>query len=403
MKARSITRRVVNIILIAELVAALALSVVVFFHEERTRSRALDVAMRGRADSLLGAIQDAEDPGDNVVVDPAELRLPPQDYWAVINADGRMVGHSAQAVDWSALRRPQDGISRRRVAGTSLRVLQYHALRIIDRSETDGVGIRRPVTLLYAVPEAHVVADSLASASFYILATVIVSLLTAALVAFFLRRSMRPVTELALAAEAITPPSLRFSPPVSVDSIQELQPLALALGSAVNKLRAAFAREQRFVGDAAHELKTATAVVRSSVQLLMLKERSTEQYQAGLERVLDDTERLQSLIAQMLDLASAEGSEQTQSCCTDLRQALAAVVYELEPLSRQHQVRLHVDANATADIALSPQDARTLLLNLLLNALQHSRQHEEVVIAVEKTADAAILTVEDRGSRHCGG
>ena len=80
MKPRSITRRVINIILIAELSAALALSVLVFFHEERTRLRALDVGIRGRADSLLGAIQDAEDTADNVLVDPTELRLPQGDY-----------------------------------------------------------------------------------------------------------------------------------------------------------------------------------------------------------------------------------------------------------------------------------------------------------------------------------
>ena len=45
------------------------------------RRRAFDVMLRGRADSLLGAVQDAEDPEDNVAVDPTELVLPKQDVY----------------------------------------------------------------------------------------------------------------------------------------------------------------------------------------------------------------------------------------------------------------------------------------------------------------------------------
>ena len=58
------------------------------------RRRAFDVMLRGRADSLLGAVQDAEDPEDNVTVDPTELALPKEDAYEVLSPTGRVIGHS---------------------------------------------------------------------------------------------------------------------------------------------------------------------------------------------------------------------------------------------------------------------------------------------------------------------
>jgi signal transduction histidine kinase len=399
MKPRSITRRVINIILIAELSAAVALSVLVFFHEESTRVRALDVGIRGRADSLLGAIQDAEDTADNVYVDPTELRLPQGDYWAVFNADGSMVGHSAQRVDWPALLQSGDGLRDTQLDGSTYRLLEHHALRIIDRSETGGVGIRRPVILLYATRKTHILQDSFASASFYILAALVVSLITAALVAFFLRASLHPVVELAAAAGSLSFPLLQFTPPASVEGVTELKPLALALSTTASNLRDAFAREKRFVGDAAHELKTATAVVRSTIQLLMLKSRTPEEYRAGLDRALDDTERLQALIAQMLNLAAAEETGKSESGHADLADTLRAVVDELGPMSQQAGVVLVYKLASGAVVSISPERGRILLVNLLSNAIQYSKPKGEVLISLQLTPHAVLLKIQDHG---CG-
>jgi len=55
------------------------------------RRRAFDVMLRGRADSLMGAVQDAEDPEDNVTVDPTELVLPAQDVYEVLSPTGRVL------------------------------------------------------------------------------------------------------------------------------------------------------------------------------------------------------------------------------------------------------------------------------------------------------------------------
>ncbi len=83
MKVHSLTHQTVTIVLIAQVLCALALGGAEVLHEGHSRLHAFDVRLQGRSDSLLGAIQDAEDPDSTVRVDPAELKLPDEDVFAV--------------------------------------------------------------------------------------------------------------------------------------------------------------------------------------------------------------------------------------------------------------------------------------------------------------------------------
>src|SRR5579875_3589080 len=97
MKNRSLARRAVATVIVVELLCAIAFAGTALWHERRTRLRAFDVMLQGRSDSLLGAVQDAEDPEDNVTIDPVELKVPAEDVYAVYNKGGRLVGTSPQA------------------------------------------------------------------------------------------------------------------------------------------------------------------------------------------------------------------------------------------------------------------------------------------------------------------
>ena len=69
MKSYSITHRLIITVLLVELLSAISLSGVAMLYERHVRFRSFDIMLRGRADSLLGAVQDAEDTQDNVMLD----------------------------------------------------------------------------------------------------------------------------------------------------------------------------------------------------------------------------------------------------------------------------------------------------------------------------------------------
>ncbi len=83
------------------------------------------------------------------------------------------------------------------------------------------------------------------------------------------------------------------------------------------------------MSDAAHELKTAVAVVKSSVQLIGVRSRTADEYQGGLDRVLDDNQRVEDLVTRMLTLARTnEGTAILQGNTevdVEIRSALAAI------------------------------------------------------------------------------
>jgi signal transduction histidine kinase len=404
-KTRSLARQTVLIVLLAQLVCAAILCGATLVHEHQIRFKAFDTRLQGRSDSLLGAIQDAEDPGDNVAIDPSELSIPPEDVYAVYNQGGALLGTSANAPP-ALIARTNQRLRTVRIGDTSYRVLERNALRVIDRAETSGIGLRRPVTILYAAPEGNVWHQTLQATSFYLITTALAAFVAVLLVSLLLRRALRPLSDLSSAAAKVSAPALAFEAPASALQIRELQPLAHVLLDVLTSLRASFAKEQRFVGDAAHELKTALAVVRSSVQVLMLKRRTEDEYATGLERILEDTHRVEALVAQMLQLASTEEGIRRDLPPVNLSEIVLSVAEKLRPVALSHEVDVHVQPPVqlpaqSSDpllVRLPPEAAEILVSNLLHNAIQHSRRNSRVALSVlQQPAGRIQLEVADSG------
>ncbi|MDQ2842330.1 MAG: HAMP domain-containing histidine kinase [Acidobacteriota bacterium] len=397
-KTRSLTRQTIGIVLAAQVLCTVLLCCGALLNEWHTRFRAFDVRIQGRSDSLLGAIQDAEDADDNVTIDPTELKIPEKDVYAVYNQGGRLLGTSAGARS-SLIARGEEGFRDARADGKSYRVLQREALRIIDRAENGGIGLRRPVTIVYASPEGFVWREILEAVRFYLIMILLAATLCVVFVMVRLRRALRPLSDLAEEAARISAPSLDFNAPTSVLQIRELRPLADVLTDTVSRLRESFLKEHRFVGDAAHELKTAIAVIRSSVQVLMLRQRSGEEYRAGLERILEDNLRVEAIVSQMLQLARLEEVRKAEIADIDVGEAVGSVVAQLQPISNEYRVEVHAEIFPKLLVRILPEAAQILASNLLLNAIQHSKPASSVSLSARPTAAGGVsLEVADTGS-----
>ena len=182
--------------------------------------------------------------------------------------------------------------------------------------------------------------------------------------------------------------------------VRELRPLAEILQDSVSRVRDAFAKEQRFLGDAAHELKTAIAVVRSSVQLLMLRRRTPDEYAAGLERVLEDNNRVEELVAQMLQLTRVEQASTPNAVKIDLQVVAAAALDQLGPILEQHDVPVHLTATSLPmEVRLQRERALALVSNLVMNAVQHTPSRQPVLVSFRKPhTDSVVMEVVDSGT-----
>jgi len=400
MKSNSLIRRATVSVLAIEMLCALGMASIALWHEQATRMHALDESLRGRSDSLIGAVQDAEDPGDNVKVDPEEFSPGKGEQFAVYNADGWLVGASQGNLSAVPLG-PNDAFRDVTVRGHRYRVLQRKALRIIDREETGGQGLRRPVTVVYAVRSDHVWHQVLEGTRFYLLLSLASVCLTALLLVLLARRLLRPLNELASAASSIKPSALEFSPPASALETAELRLLAEALTQMVTRLRRAFEAERRFVSDAAHELKTAVAVVRSTIQVLGMRTRAAHDYRTGIDRILEDNQRVEELVSRMLTLARFEERARGESDEAELGTEAAIAVNNLASYAEWRGVALNFAEDAGVKVQMDPDAIQTLVSNLVMNAVQHSNRGSEVRVSVRSNGHGpgkAALEVQDFGT-----
>ena len=398
MRMTSLSRQLIAGVLLAELACAVLFSGVAIVHEMHGRQRAFDVMLRGFADSLLGAVRDAEDPEDNVIVDPTELVLPPQGIYAVLSPTGRVLGRSPglssdMLAELSAPRAP--GYFNFRFNRENYRGLRFDGVRVIDREENGGY--RRPVTIFYAGPTRFLWHGTVEAVRFYIVAGILLLASTAMVLIWFLRRRLSPLQELAAIAGRVSAHSWDFVPPGEVLRTSELAPIAVSIEELIKGLRQSFERQRQLTGDAAHELKTSIAVLKSSLQLLSMNPRTTEQYEAGLEGLLIDTERMEDLANRMLALARLEEAPLEQCEVTDLQSAVRTVADRLRPLAEQKQVTLDVSAEETRKVAMQAGDAEVLCSNLIMNALQHSSPASRVSATVRTRDEVTELRVIDQG------
>ena len=393
----SLKSRTLSVVLLAEFLCAIAFSGAALLHERRTRLRAFDVMLQGRSDSLLGAVQDAEDPEDNVTIDPAELRVSPEEVYAVYNLGGRLLGMSSNAPAVLTTRQG-DGFRDVHAEGRDYRVFQRRAMRVIDRAENRGVGLQRPVTIVYAAPIGHLWHEIVEAAAFYLLVSLSLLGVTAALMIVLLRRVLQPIQDLARQAANVSMSSLRFDAPRSALELSELQPLAQTLSTTVESLQQAFEKEHRFVSDAAHELKTAVAVVRSTIQVLMLKSRSRAEYVEGLEHLLADNRRVEELVSQMLRLARLEEAAPSEIVATNIAGSLHRAVENLMSFAEERRIELITSIAEDVPVRIPPDLVETLVSNLVVNAVQHSDPDSKVEINLVRRNHTAVLRVRDDGS-----
>ncbi len=407
MNANSITRRLITVVLLLELLSALVLVVVVALYESHIHLTAFDVMLRGRADTLFGAVQDADDAADDVMLDMTGVTVPKSDFFEVEDESGQVLGRSSQWPEQEVLKglskAKANGIFRSTVQGQMYRFIVIHAVRVVDPREKGG-GIAHRIRVIYGAPTQQVWWQVMKTVRFYTIATLLLIVVTGAAMVWSLRRALAPLNELAEEAGRISAQQWSFHPPASAYETQELAPLTHALEAALGRLQEAFSQQRRFTSNAAHELKTDIAIAKSSLQLLTMHSRSADEYQQGLEICLSDCLRLEATVQRMLVLARAEyasskrGTHETTtppSC--DAVACVRGSIRQFSALAELSHVTLNLNAPEEAMVPLDSEDCTSLCSNLLHNALVHSEPGSAVNAAVSLSEGWVSIAIQDSG------
>lgn len=200
------------------------------------------------------------------------------------------------------------------------------------------------------------------------------------------RLGLSPLREAAAKAETIGAGDVTTRIPEKALP-REVLTLVRSVNSAFDRLQEALQAQQRFVADAAHELRTPVAVLKSHMAVLPRF--------AGREALQEEIATMQRLVEQLLDSARLDGFAVRPDDRADLREVACAVAAQLAPLAIANRRAVAVEGPEQPVVVNGVGDfLQRAVRNLVENALEHTPPETTVTLTL---LPPATLLVHDHG------
>jgi signal transduction histidine kinase len=407
MKKFSLNRRLVFAALGSQILLAAGLVIVGTSFSRHYILSAFDVYIQGRAQSIAALVYFRDDgiPGllfNDQKVPPSPHRVHKEIF--VVTSDRDHLERHTPGYDphiFDAIP-PGARFWNFTSKGEPYRAIILRKVAILDTEEGEPLPLPR-LTVIYAAPTMDIQRELTNLGIAIGLVSLLILAPTLWLAVWSIRRALAPLNDLATAAGAISVDRWRFEPSEQARSTQELQPLIAAVQTVLTGLESAFTRQREFLADAAHELKTSLAILKSTLQAQLTKPREKEEYIRGLIRMSGDCDRLEHLLNRMLQTARAEQriakGQQNQPEPVDLDSTCEAAMARLAQLAADCGITIDFVSQGEAMVRAEAADLELIWLNLLENAVQYSPRGATVSMRLSTIEDMAIVTVTDRG---CG-
>lgn len=187
------------------------------------------------------------------------------------------------------------------------------------------------------------------------------------------RRALAPIDHITQTARHIVGADdlrARLNLPATNDEVGRL---ATTLNDMIARLDGAFRRERQFTADASHELRTPLAAMQLIVSVTRSERRTAPEYEQALDDLADETNRLRSLVEDLLRLARGDGHACAPYDLVDLAPLLQDVSDALRPLAEDKQ--LHLSCEVPPQLAV--QGDRDSLVRLFVNLLDNAITYTE--------------------------
>jgi signal transduction histidine kinase len=205
-------------------------------------------------------------------------------------------------------------------------------------------------------------------------------------------KSIEPLEKISLKTNQITQQNLNERVP-ETGTNDEIGQLTRAINSLLGRLEQAMQREKQFTSDASHELRTPLAVLRGTLEVLIRKPRSAEEYETKVKTALVSIDRMSAMLDQLLALARVENGKNL------VKEELELITF-LEELAdtvsaeQSQQIKFQSLVSLPIYVRTNEKSLEMILQNLLENAVKYSQPGGEVFLRVGKEKEAFIEVVD---------
>lgn len=214
---------------------------------------------------------------------------------------------------------------------------------------------------------------------------------------FLAGRSILPVIEIRDAADRITRDNLNERVPVSATS-DELQDLSVSINRLLQRIENAVERERQFTSNASHELRTPLSVLRGTLEVLIRKPRTQEEYERKVNESLKEIDRLSTIMEQLLMLSRLdEGTTSKHHEILPIKDVAESVISTLGRSSVQESIQVRLVNNLNKAVMVPKYPVELVLTNLISNAIKYSADSGLVQVELKEENYRIVCAVTDYG------
>ena len=403
MPISSIRRRLVLTMVLTQALLAAGLVFTGVYYTQRRLQASLDANLHARAMGVAALVRYPEEAQQPLVFEsdlvPAR-DLANGDMFEITAPGVGVIAHSPRWSDDLHLPASPKPYRKLKIARIPYRVLRLEKVPILDREEHLS-NLPSTLTVIYAMPRVEMNLQVWRAGVYIAVASLVFLGITVLLALLGIRRGLSPLQDMATEASHVSAQHWDFKPPRGAELVAELRPLADAMETMLQRLQQSFEQQRQFLGNAAHELKTPVAILKSTVQSLLQKPRTSAEYQAGLAQSLEDVERLEKLLQGMLRLARAEqwayGTLKRNLDSVDVASTCEDAIEGLRGLAQAHGSDIQLQAEDGIVCRADAEDLQLVWINLLENAVRYSPQGTTVNVNVARQDHKARVVVQDQG------
>ena len=225
--------------------------------------------------------------------------------------------------------------------------------------------------------------------------------LAIALLVWQIRRALRPLRQQSQELQQRQAANLTPLNPQAAPS--EIQGFIHAINQLLNRTHQAMQQQQRFIADAAHELRTPTTAL--SLQAERLSEHNLPpELKEQIGSLKTTIQRSHQLQEQLLTLARSQASpeqpnsEQAQTPSTPIQPIFQRIIQDLHPLAQAKDQDIGVTSSENPSLPINEIDLYTLVKTLADNAIRYTPRSSQIDLSTQSQQGSTTIIIEDNGN-----